>query len=96
MSRDKRPLEKTISYARGIKIVHTRAFTGAKLTSQLAACYASFHMQNRMSRQWRSMVMPWTGRNGSEDVGGTAGCVAALGNSWDTVQLTSRHARALR
>lgn len=60
------------------------------------AYYASFHMQKRMSRQSWSTVMPCTGRIGSDGVEDTvAGCVAAFGKSWETEQVTSRHARAL-
>ena len=58
--------------------------------------YASFHMQKRISFQSWSTVIPCTGRNGVDDVGEVGGCAAAAGKSWETVQLTSRQARALR
>ena len=97
------PLQKTISYALAIRSMSSLPLrTGAhsltcasNVDDCLAQCYASFHMQKRMSCQCRSTVMPCTGCSGSDDVGEGGGCVAAAGKSWETVQLTSRHARAL-
>jgi len=55
--------------------------------------YASFHMQNLISLHILSTVIPFTGRQGSGEVPDEA--VHPPGKSCDTVQFTSRHARAV-
>ena len=60
-----RDYRKIISNHGFVKTETHRLYSIARTLNIDNRCYASFHMQNRISRQSCSTVMPCTGRNGS-------------------------------